>query len=154
MNTTWTSPITPVTPNLKGYITIIAVMDEIIDNLWVGTATEVIGGGPWDGWMLLCVLEELPSGIGGDNVVHLPVYDPPTGRAIDENLDLAATYIHLWLTAGCKVLVFCAQGVERSPLTVAYYLSRVRGITLGEAYNIIRRARPIVADRSSWLTAT
>lgn len=49
------------------------------------------------------------------------------------------------LLAGCRaVYVHCTQGVGRSPLVVAAYLSFVEGLDPVEAYARVRRARPKV----------
>lgn len=45
----------------------------------------------------------------------------------------------------------CAQGVERSPLAVAWYLFRKRGMNFDEAYDLVKQKRPVAQDRRAWL---
>lgn len=126
-------------------------MDRVLDNLYIGTQWDVMSATFGSDWRLLCVLESVPPGINLPNLVNIPVYDPEHNRAVIDGLDRASDLILRWLSEGRKVVVFCAQGIERSPLTVAYHLSKTRGITIQEAYGIIKKARPFVADRSGWL---
>jgi protein-tyrosine phosphatase len=47
--------------------------------------------------------------------------------------------------------VHCEEGCERAPLVVAWFLKNRRGMTLDEAYALLKRRRPIVVDRRRWL---
>jgi protein-tyrosine phosphatase len=42
------------------------------------------------------------------------------------------------------------MGIERSVLSVAWYLHRYKDMTLDEAYDHIRKVRPIALDRRHW----
>ena len=66
-------------------------------------------------------------------------------------LDSMAALIDYALQLGLRVLVHCEEGCERAPLTVAWFLHRRRGMTLDEAYALMRRQRPIVEDWRRWL---
>jgi protein-tyrosine phosphatase len=50
------------------------------------------------------------------------------------------------------VLVHCLAGSERSPLVVATWLCERHSFTLGEAYKLLMRKRPIVEERAFWLS--
>lgn len=50
-----------------------------------------------------------------------------------------------------KIVVHCAMGMERSPLTVVWYLHKYHKITISDAYKMARKARPIVLDRRDWI---
>ena len=50
-----------------------------------------------------------------------------------------------------KVVVHCAMGIERSPLTVVWYLHKYEGLTLDEAYALVRKARPVAVERRYWI---
>jgi hypothetical protein len=52
-----------------------------------------------------------------------------------------------------KIVVHCAMGMERSPLTVVWYLHTKLGKTLDEAYDIVMNARASVVDRRSWINS-
>ena len=70
------------------------------------------------------------------------------GRA---RLDTTAAVIDAALALNLRVLVHCEEGSERAPLMVAWYLVSRRGMSLDEAYNLLRARRPIVRDRRKWL---
>jgi protein-tyrosine phosphatase len=51
-----------------------------------------------------------------------------------------------------KILVHCMGGVERSPLTIAWYLVQWgQAVDLKDAYEFLKEKRPVVSDRRFWL---
>ena len=50
-----------------------------------------------------------------------------------------------------KVVVHCAMGMERSPLTVVWYLHTYQDMSLDEAYKTVQTARPVAVDRRYWI---
>ena len=50
-----------------------------------------------------------------------------------------------------KVVVHCAMGMERSPLTVVWYLHKYHDKTIDEAYKMVQDARPAAVDRRDWI---
>lgn len=75
-----------------------------------------------------------------------------TATASIAALDKAADLITESLETGRKVLVHCMGGVERSPLTIAWWLVKTnRCTTIAGAYQSLKAIRPVVADRTSWL---
>ena len=131
-------------------------MNEVIRNLWVsgyGEWTEECYG---PGWSVLCMLETCQqAGFTAPplpQTKHFKIMNEPF--AIPANkllLDAAADYIAAELSRGQRVLVHCGAGLERSPLTIAWFLHRYHGMNLDRAYAEIRLARPQVYDRQSWL---
>jgi protein-tyrosine phosphatase len=66
-------------------------------------------------------------------------------------MDQAADWIHHHLEQGDKVLVHCAFGIERSPLTVVWYLMRYWDMNLTAAYDLVLAKRPEAQYRGAWL---
>ena len=52
---------------------------------------------------------------------------------------------------GREVVVHCAMGMERSVLSVVWYLHVDAGMTVDEAYDMVFEARPIACDRRHWI---
>jgi len=114
-------------------------MTEIIDNLFVGDLDDVRAG--FDG-LIICVLAEKP------------LEEPPEAIWMPFDigtLDIIASIIDHGLATERRVLVHCGAGSERAPLTVAWFLNRRRQMSLDAAYDLLKRKRPIVRDRRSWL---
>jgi len=114
---------------------------EIIAGLFVGDLQDAQ---KFDG-TIITVLPDLPEG------------EPP--HAIQMaflaegvvTLDKTAALIEQELALGHRVLVHCEEGCERAPLVVAWFLKTKRGMTLDEAYALLKSRRPIVEDRRRWL---
>jgi protein-tyrosine phosphatase len=127
---------------------------EIIDGLYIGN--HLNGSNAPADTVVLCVRE-------GEMCRHsrrppelthwVPILDPARlpNPAVVGQLEACAIIIEQALKAGGKVLVHCALGSERSPLAVAWFLHRRRGLTFDEAYAVIGRARPLIEDRRIWL---
>lgn len=73
------------------------------------------------------------------------------GKADPGKLDEAAAAINELLEKGDPVFVHCGAGTKRSPLAVAWYLHRYKGMTLDQAYDVIQEHRPIVLRMTEWL---
>ena len=100
------------------------------------------------GHFVICVAGEMPD-MGH---VYIPV-EPHFGP--DETLttlDRIADLTH-WVVTNTekKVVVHCAMGMERSVLSVVWYLHQYEDMTLDEAYDTVGVARPIAADRRYWI---
>lgn len=100
--------------------------------------------------LLICVLENKPVE-EPDNATWIPILK--VGRAELSQLDAVAEVIESQL-ASRVVVVHCGAGIERSPLAVVWFLYKKRGMTLDEAYTLVRSKRPIVQDRQNWLPAS
>jgi protein-tyrosine phosphatase len=117
-------------------------MTEIIDNLFVGGLADAYSG--FDG-LIICVLEKMP-----DDAPPNATWIPFLADGIN-SLDMTAGVIERALAEGRRVLVHCGAGSERAPLTVAWFLHRRRAMSLDDAYDLLKRKRPIVQDRRAWL---
>jgi len=78
--------------------------------------------------------------------------DPGSGK-VKRDLTTLAALINKVLTDSddAKVVVHCAMGMERSPLTVVWYLHTYHNKTIDEAYEMAMNARPVVCDRREWI---
>jgi hypothetical protein len=124
---------------------------EIIPHLWVGGSAAVKQTRDKEGWTLVCVRET--QCYKASNVIHIPVLRADRKwRAGKRALDDIADAIDLGLGRGDQVLVHCWEGVERSPLSVVWYLATRQGYTFDAAYEHVRDLRPQVVDRRAWLT--
>lgn len=138
------------------------IRTEILPNLWLGDADDADYFVKLPRATVFSVHEDHNS--VPDKAVHLPILDNPTAVYINRdvevwvnkpNLDLVCRLVDEALTSGRPVLVHCWQGIERSPLTVAYYLARYhreRFPTFQSAYDHVKALRPIVQERTHWLT--
>ncbi len=68
-----------------------------------------------------------------------------------EYMDEIAALIERLVVTQYSVVVHCGAGVERSPLAVAWWLHRRRGLNLDQAYAQIQAARPEAQDRRTWI---
>jgi len=77
----------------------------------------------------------------------------PHSGTVRESLDELADFIadSLDNDSDAKVVINCAMGIERSPLTVVWYLSKYQRISLDEAYAWVRKARPVAVERRFWV---
>jgi len=125
--------------------------NQIINNLYIGDVEDSITFDqkyPTTG-VVLCVLEERPP-IEPDNAFHVPI-KTDSGHVHTEQLDKVYTFIDAMLKTDHHVLVHCMAGIERSPLAVAYFLSRHYGMTIEKAYELVKKGRPQTQDRRVWL---
>ncbi len=118
--------------------------DEILPNLFLGDGKDLA---QFRG-AVVYVREDIPLKSRPD-AMWIPFHRD--GRADPAKLDEAAAAIEDLLGKGERVFVHCGAGTKRSPLAVAWYLRRYKGMTLEEAYAFIREKRPVVQDMSSWL---
>ncbi len=124
--------------------------NQILSNLYVGDIDDAhkFRQQKPDG-VIICVLEERPFN-EPFKAYHIPVITN-SGHVHTEQLDHIAFFLESLIKNGAEVLVHCAAGIERSPLTVAYYISYSKGISIDEAYKIVKRQRPQAQDRTIWL---
>ena len=122
---------------------------EIMDGLFVGSWDDAKYFKHNHGGLTLCVLE----------VITTRDFDPDfTVGIIDQNkmkvdpfkLEICEHIIRECANRNLPLLVHCRQGIERSPLTVAWYLTKC-GMSMDQAYCVIKSKRPYVIDRRSWL---
>ena len=100
-------------------------MDEIIRRIFVGTLKDAINtASKYPDWIILCVLEQRPVAEPAC-AIHVPLLEiSPKGPVVNAvHLEIACAVIDNAYTNGFNILVHCQMGVERSPLTVAYWLA-------------------------------
>lgn len=127
-------------------------MNEIIKGLYLGDMSDAHTKG-------VTALSVMWSGEEGEGPFDKHIETTKwTGESIDvrtvaslEAMNEAADWIRDHLLFPEPVLVYCAFGMERSPLTIAWYLMRHKGYTIDEAYRLLKGRRPMVQDRRHWL---
>lgn len=136
-------------------------MNEIIPNLWLGNFID--GEREQDRMAVLCVMWDGEPNIP-QRAKHIQTTDYQTfqeynGQVVQAEgvttntakMDEAADWIHEKLTTPEPVLVHCAYGMERSPLTVLWYLMRYHDMNLKQAYDLLMERRKEVQYRGTWL---
>src|SRR5579863_10714724 len=106
---------------------------EIAPGVFVGTWDDALA---FQG-ARFCVLDKAPEGLP-PAAQHRPIYDQGTDRADPKKLDGLVASMRAARSKGEPVLVFCHQGIYRSPLGGAWYLHRAEGLPLDAAYDRIR----------------
>lgn len=107
----------------------------------------------------LCVIETHPEDRYPGMTYYVPILEhdeyslafiPPRVSLVQ--LDVACEIIDDHVLNKEPLLVHCWAGMERSPLTLAYWLVRSKHQpNLDEAYKFLQSKRSIVEDRRSWL---
>lgn len=107
----------------------------------------------------LCVIETHPDDRYPGMTHYIPILDhdehslafiPP--RVLLTQLDSACAVIDDYQLNEEPLLVHCWAGIERSPLTLAYWLVRSKHQSnLDSAYSFLKSKRSIVEDRRAWL---
>jgi len=129
-------------------------MSEVSYNLYIGTMYD---GLTQTGKMsvLNVMWEDERKDFASEGYTHIQTtfYDRGNNvrEADSDNMDQAADWIKGELERGNKVLVHCAVVMERSPLTVVWYLMRHRNLSLDEAYDLVKFRRKETIDRCEWL---
>ncbi len=125
---------------------------EIVEDVWLGNANDAIH--EWDRFSLrLCVADDIPKNIKVPCAhIRIAGYDADGIMYADQNcLDWAAALIARALDYDQRVIVFCQQGLERSPLTIAWFLSTAWPCSLDEAYDVIEHRRPGIFRHPEWV---
>jgi protein-tyrosine phosphatase len=148
--------------------------NQIVPGLFLGDWADgkFNGFNGFRGTHTLCVIETNPLDKYEGMTYYIPILDhseetylpdlPP--KALISKLDEACTIIddhllnnepllvHGSERIGNALLVHCWAGIERSPLTLAYWLVKSHKMAnLDEAYKFLKSKRPIVEDRREWL---
>jgi hypothetical protein len=86
---------------------------------------------------------EIAPGLSYDAII--PIRTRENNTRIDiAALDRVVDAIKKYHKEGSSVVVFCAAGVERSPLAAIYYLYKTNVLPLQEAYRFYRSRRAIL----------
>lgn len=125
-------------------------MNEVIERLWLGNMVDGKQA-PEDFAVLSVMWDNEP---GQDHRCHKIITTKWNGQEVFADrkaMDQAADWIHGHRQGGTHVLVHCAYGVERSPLTVVWYLMRHEGMNLRDAYNLVLVKHKDADYRGTWL---
>lgn len=122
------------------------IISEILPNLFVGNADAVHVG--FEG-AVLSVLEHPPL---RPDSLWIPVC-PSGPPAIRAQLNAATDVIRDCRFVDRPLLVHCGAGMERSPLTIAWYLFRYgdRWPRLSAAYDFVKEQHSITVQHYDWL---
>ena len=136
------------------------MVTKILDRLYLGDWADAQ---KFDG-TIICVMQDILS-VEPINAYWIPVIR--TSKPVDDNhlidgqdleitglkhqLELISELIHDNRIDGKDVLVHCMAGIERSPLTIVYYLHKYRDMSWDRAYSFVQEKRPEVANRLQWL---
>jgi protein-tyrosine phosphatase len=125
---------------------------QIVPGLWLGdalSAPKAIRAG----FAVLNVLED-SIGLAED---HIPILVPknfdrtvPGTCAYRSRLADAVHWINDKRLRG-RLLVHCAAGVERSPLTVTWWIMATTGVAYAEAFAWVKARRAVAEDRCAWI---
>jgi hypothetical protein len=134
-------------------------MDEIIAGLFVGGIQDgcLVAGDP--GWSVYFVHEQfgeyapasanwapfVQSYVDNDGYFQVTGVDQAALGGLIKRIDED-------LQAGKKVLVHCAEGIERAPLATTCFLHRTgKAPSLEEAFRMVQNKRTQAQDRLEWL---
>ena len=125
---------------------------DIDDIHWV---TDRVGITDFEGCDEAVVNDYFTINVAGelDSTAQIQADINPGSGTVKKNLTKLATLINKVLLKNddTKVVVHCAMGMERSPLTVVWYLHRYHDKTIDEAYDMVQNARPVAIDRREWI---
>lgn len=123
-------------------------MNEIIPHLFLG---NINNSAVFDGIVITVIGdfgEDKHKETLAQNATWIPILKHlPQEIASKDQLNACAEAIESSLDTGKDVLVHCWVGMERSPLAVAWFLHKKRGMTMDDAYNLIISKRPFVQRR-------
>lgn len=122
---------------------------KIEDNLLLGDLQDAKEFATLKDGVIICVLENRPED-EPFRALHIPIITN-SSHVHSKDLSNISDVITALLNAGNKVFVHCMAGLERSPLVIAYHLAKTKRITLDEGYRIVKKNRPQIYDRSTWL---
>lgn len=111
------------------------------------TARDGVDQALAEGYFVINVANE----INNDAHVKLPI-EPGTGTVLNTLNTIADTIERVLMTTNQKVVVHCAMGMERSVLAVIWLMASKWRMQLHQAYNQIKKHRPIALDRLNWIT--
>lgn len=110
----------------------------VIDVRWPGEMEY--GEGGWAQRLTIPTTRILTSPDGTSRVEVIP-------RA----MDIVADLVHYLRYEACDVLVHCTYGMERSPLTVMWYLVKHNGMNWYEAREHVEKWHPQTIFHGEWL---
>lgn len=70
---------------------------------------------------------------------------------VAKHFELSGKFIHNALDSGHSVLIHCAGGVSRSTTILVAYLIQHERMTLQEAFQLVKEARPVMAPNAGFV---
>tara|TARA_B100001123_G_scaffold439647_1_gene576928 strand:+ start:815 stop:1417 length:603 start_codon:yes stop_codon:yes gene_type:complete len=110
------------------------------------TAEDGVAQALHEGYFVINVARE----ISNDAQVKQPV-QYGSGRVVHNLIGISNILDNVLKTTDQKVVVHCAMGMERSVLTVVWYMATKLGLTLDQALKQVKKARPIALNRLTWI---
>jgi len=99
----------------------------------------------------ICVLESMPS----VPCLWVPLLQLAKDSSVvvrPNQLALIVGVVSSGLEQSGRVLVFCAAGLERSPLVVAWWLHKTRAMKMADAYAILQSLNPKIRNCEQWIS--
>lgn len=137
-------------------------MNKIHGSIYLGDINDARDPN-WKGDVISC-LQDLPHGvpkkalwipiirtIGTLNEMELIADQDVDVVALRPQLDLVAREIQERFEKKIPTLVHCLGGMERSPLAMVYWLRKCHNFTYDSAYEHVKKIRPVVLNRLTWL---
>jgi hypothetical protein len=124
---------------------------QIATNLYLGDRFAAARVYDQADWAVIDVREGWMAASAG-NVFYRPILDGNLSDAYASptRLEAACEAIDTALAQGKQVLVHCWMGMERSPLTIVYWLHTRQGMSISQAYAFVKLLRNVY-DRRHWL---
>jgi protein-tyrosine phosphatase len=116
-------------------------ISNIIDNLYICDAESAKNLPNNDRKFIIVNCADELKDMKHDYLV--PLYDGRNKNLI-EQLDDAYEFINKNLNDKKKIIVHCQAGVSRSAAVIIYYLMKSKNIKYNDAYNILKKVRPII----------
>ena len=123
------------------------MFDQVYDDVYVGDKEALMNQDAVqrEGINVIVRLDQIPRSryqwSEDFTLLDMPI---PDEQFIDgEVIDTITAFIDKHVEAGYKILVHCHMGASRSVSMVMAYLIAYEGMTLGEAFGIVREGRPI-----------
>ena len=121
-----------------------ATLSEVAEGIYV-TAEDGVASAREEGCYVINVAKEV------DSDSDLKIAIEPYSRNIRTRLDEVADRMEEILSQlNGKVAVHCRMGMERSVLSVVWFLVSIRGMTIDAAYAQVKSRRPIALDQREW----
>ena len=100
-----------------------------------------------DGCFVINTAEEI------NNEAHIKIgVDGGSGKVLRQLNQIKDVMTNVLATTDQKVVVHCAMGMERSVLSVVWFMANTWGMDLGNALAKVQEKRPIALNRLVWIT--
>lgn len=134
------------------------ISDEVIENFnpamisWVAerigiTAEDGVAQALADGHFVINTAKEIQN----DAQVKIMV-EPGSGNVLNSLNSIAELTTRILETTNQKVVFHCAMGMERSVLACLWFMASQWRMRIDQSLKLIRKQRPIVLDRTDWIT--